>query len=233
MVDTLYLIKVVWRADNTMDIYVNGTKEVDNVNTNNNQVSGIDNVDFLLPTTAAYSSYIDGWGNVADSKYVEGYNLGDAYTYPIGNMTTPNLGILQAQHNDFSNIRGGWNEAVSKPFEPTPGTATIAEHIQQYGKLLWRGKRLLSGARTQASFDAIITALKIWEGMVTNPISIEFNIKGKLYYPVGYGILLTFEHNENLDFDPIEDFLIIESIMDFKRLGYTRIIVSNNITRLM
>ncbi len=158
---------------------------------------------------------------------------GDAFSYANKNMTIPNLDILQVSHNDFHNIRGGMDLANGRPFIPTAGTATIPEHIQQYGKQLWRGKKIFSGARTQASLDAIITALKIWEGMVTNPIAVTFNAKDKFYYPVGYESTLTFEHNEALNFVPAKDVITIESYMDFKRIGYTRIIVSNNITRLI
>ncbi len=158
---------------------------------------------------------------------------GDAFSYANKNMTIPNLDILQVSHNDFHNIRGGMDLANGRPFIPTTGTATIPEHIQQYGKQLWRGKKIFSGARTQTSLDAIITALKIWEGMVTNPIAVTFNAKDKFYYPVGYESTLTFEHNEALNFVPAKDVITIESYMDFKRIGYTRIIVSNNITRLI
>lgn len=157
---------------------------------------------------------------------------GDAFSYANKNMTTPNLNILQVSYNDFSNIRGGMDLANGRPFEPTPGTETIAEHIQQYGKQLWRGRKVFSGARTQASLDAIVTGLKVWTGMVTNPINVIFNAKDKYYYPTGTGNTLTFEYNEALNFVPAEDMITIESIMDFLHPSTPRIIVSNNITRL-
>lgn len=154
---------------------------------------------------------------------------GDAYTFAAKNMSAPSLNILQIQHNDFSNVRGGWDGANSKEFAPT--SPLIEAHILQFGRLLWRGRKSFVGADAQAELDAVITALKIWEGMITNPFEISFYAKDKYYYPVGYHCTLTFSPIDALDFAAPEDFLIIESIIDFQRKGAVYATISNNITR--
>jgi len=153
---------------------------------------------------------------------------GDDYTLAAKNMAVPTFNILQVQHNDFSNVKGGWDNANTTEFTPT--TPLIAEHIQQYGKLLWRGRKSFVGATSQATLDAVVAGLKAWEGMVSNPLEISFYVK-EYYYPVGYECSLTFSQISDLNFDPAEDFMITENIIDFLRTGADYIKISNNITR--
>ena len=79
--DILYHIKIVWRADNTFDVYVGETKQVDNVACNNNQVSGIDRILISCAGDSTDYLYFDAPGLVGETDprdivYVEGDNLG-------------------------------------------------------------------------------------------------------------------------------------------------------------
>ena len=69
-----YHLKVVWRADNTFDLYVDGTKQVDNQITNNNQVSGIQQFRFYAYGNSVDHFYIDAYG---DPDNDTDYNIGD------------------------------------------------------------------------------------------------------------------------------------------------------------
>ena len=224
--NTLYHIKVVWRADNTFDLYLNEVLNVDNQAMTANQGSGINNHELQGFGDSTDYLYLDAWGIIADSKYEEGYNLYDMYSNVIGNMGNPKVNKHQAQFNDFSNVRGGWDETTSKPFAPSD--PLIAEHIQQYGKKLWRGRKIFSGAITQASLDAIVAGLKAWQGMVSNPIDASFKIK-QYYYPVGYQVGVKFGLN-NLIPD-ITSMIIVGNLTNFKRPNLIDLAVSTNITR--
>ena len=68
----LYHIKVVWRADDTFDVFVNGTKEVDNQQTNNVQVSG--------PTLFR----MQGFGDSEDYLYIDAYGETEDPSYTVG-----------------------------------------------------------------------------------------------------------------------------------------------------
>ena len=165
-------------------------------------------------------SYFRAYGNSPAS--------GDTYSNAVGNMGNPKVNKHQAQFNDFSNIRGGMDLANGRPFEPTPGTETIAEHVQQYGKKLWKGRWLFSGALTQASLDAIVAGLKAWQGMVSNPIDASFKVK-QYYYPVGYDGSVQFTLN-NLIPDAI-DMIFVGVLINFKKPNLIDLATSTNIVR--
>lgn len=165
-------------------------------------------------------SYFRAYSNPPDS--------GDTYSNGAGNMGNPEVNKHQAQFNDFSNVRGGMDLANGRPFEPTSGTETIAEHVQQYGKKLWRGRTLFSGALTQSDFDAIIAGLKAWQGMTDNPIDASFKVK-QYYYPVGYKASVQFTLN-NLIPDAT-DMIIVGNLTNFKKPNLIDLATSTNIVR--
>lgn len=72
--DTPYHIKIVWRADNTFDLYLNGTLKVDNQATHKDQVSGIDR--FILQGLGDSEDYVylDAYGDPDNDPY---YTVGD------------------------------------------------------------------------------------------------------------------------------------------------------------
>jgi len=77
-INTLYHIRLDWKADDTFDMWVNGTQRVTGGNTTDAQVSGINRVRF--DTISGYKTYIDAWGDpdndanytIGDNKFVEG-----------------------------------------------------------------------------------------------------------------------------------------------------------------
>jgi len=74
--DTLYQVKVVWRADNTQDIWVDGVLKVDNVATNNNQTSGINRLRLRARGDTTSYLYLDAYGDPDnDANYEVGDNL--------------------------------------------------------------------------------------------------------------------------------------------------------------
>jgi len=70
-----YHVKIKWRADNTHDIYINGTKEVDNQQTGRNMTNGIDKFKIHNAGDSESFIYLDAIGLVGVNGYVEGDNL--------------------------------------------------------------------------------------------------------------------------------------------------------------
>ncbi|MFX1478400.1 MAG: hypothetical protein ACFFCI_09725, partial [Promethearchaeota archaeon] len=105
--NTLYHIKVVWRNDDTFDIYIDGVKKVDNVNTVQDQIDGVDA--FLLQNSGGGSTdfvYLDAPSEVSDPNYNEGDNLrmrevNELYQYFKYDPPNLNLDYLQK-------TRGNW-----------------------------------------------------------------------------------------------------------------------------
>lgn len=73
--DTFYHVKVVWRADNTFDVYVDDTKQVDNVATRNNMTLGINIFYEQITDNNGCSYYLDAYGDIAQSNYHVRRNL--------------------------------------------------------------------------------------------------------------------------------------------------------------
>ncbi|KKL71639.1 hypothetical protein LCGC14_2092900, partial [marine sediment metagenome] len=106
--DILYHIKVVWRVDNTMDLYVNGDLLVDNQPTNNNMVGGIERL------------YIRAQGDSTEYLYLDAYDESSSPGYSNGrNRLTENddlLGHYPASHSfpfdDVGEAPEGWDNAA-------------------------------------------------------------------------------------------------------------------------
>lgn len=86
--DTLYHVKVVWRADNTFDCYIDSVKRVDDQATRNNQTSGISLIRFWCQGDSADYLYIDAPGLVGEVDpegitYIEGRNYTMGYISDI------------------------------------------------------------------------------------------------------------------------------------------------------
>lgn len=73
--NTLYHIKMVWRADNTFDVYVGQTKKVTNQPTTQNQSGGVDSFYVSQSSDSVDYAYVDAYGMVGVSGYTEGDNL--------------------------------------------------------------------------------------------------------------------------------------------------------------
>ncbi len=71
--DTFYHIKMVWKATNKFDIWVDGTLKVDDISTVQNQVSGASVFVSIGYGDSTEYLYFDAWGDTDDSDY----NLGD------------------------------------------------------------------------------------------------------------------------------------------------------------
>lgn len=72
--DVFYHVKVIWRADNTFDIWVNEILKVDNVGTNNNMISGIDIFCIRCYGDSTDYVYLDAYGDPDNDAY---YEIGD------------------------------------------------------------------------------------------------------------------------------------------------------------
>ncbi|KKM24235.1 hypothetical protein LCGC14_1607130, partial [marine sediment metagenome] len=77
----LYHVQLVWRADNTQDIYINGVLEADNVSTDDNMVSGVNRIFFKCFGDSTDYLYLDAYGETEDTTshgglgYTVDYNI--------------------------------------------------------------------------------------------------------------------------------------------------------------
>ena len=71
--DTLYHLKFEWYADNTWDLWVDGTLEADGIAMENNQVSGMDIFRIICSGDSTAFLYLDAYGEGEDTDY----NIGD------------------------------------------------------------------------------------------------------------------------------------------------------------
>ncbi|KKM91317.1 hypothetical protein LCGC14_1229740, partial [marine sediment metagenome] len=125
----LYHVQLVWRADNTQDIYINGVLEADNVSTDDNMVSGVNRIFFKCFGDSTDYLYLDAYGETEDTTshgglgYTVDYNILSQDIEPIleGGYEIDNIQIgdtlevvnVLDGHNNVVNITGSTNFAAS------------------------------------------------------------------------------------------------------------------------
>lgn len=127
--DTLYHFKVVWRVDNTFDLYVAGILKVDNQATNKNQVAG--------PTYFQ----LRGWGDSTDYVYLDAYGDPDNdANYNIGdNIFWKNLKDSMAQANFEGEDVGTTSDLITFVDSDSSGgnaSVEIATEFNEHKKVL-------------------------------------------------------------------------------------------------
>lgn len=80
--NVFYHIKIVWYADNTQDIYVDGILEVDGANLVNNQSSGLNKLTVIHYSDSTDYFYLDAWGDPDNDTM---YNIGDNLSPIVSN----------------------------------------------------------------------------------------------------------------------------------------------------
>ncbi|KKL88641.1 hypothetical protein LCGC14_1922670, partial [marine sediment metagenome] len=124
-----YHVQLVWRADNTQDIYINGVLEADNVSTDDNMVSGVNRIFFKCFGDSTDYLYLDAYGETEDTTshgglgYTVDYNILSQDIEPIleGGYEIDNIQIgdtlevvnVLDGHNNVVNITGSTNFAAS------------------------------------------------------------------------------------------------------------------------
>ncbi len=219
-----YHIELVWRADDTMDIWVDGVKQVDNVATAQAMTSGVDNFGCGAYGDSTEYIYFDAHGDISSDKYTLDDNLKDTICQYSGNMGPPAARKTQMQYNTWI-IYGGINPVTGKPYEKNH---TTGAHILKYGELIWNGRNCFPEARTQSDLDDIATGLEAWQGMQNNPDDAIVTITQKGYYPVGREISFTFTYLDQ--FATTQDMLIASTLLDFKK-KLNKCVFSTNIVR--
>ena len=122
--DIIYHVRIVWRADNTQDIYVNGVLEADNVSTDDNMVSGVDR--FYIKATGDSTAYLylDAYG---DPDNDEDYNIGDNLTVVGGDI---NQIIFEGYVDSFKEGRA----KIAKLFSPADELYNIKPNGEYSGR---------------------------------------------------------------------------------------------------
>ena len=143
--DTLYLAKIVWRADNTMDIYIDTVKLVDNQLLTNDQVSGINRFYLQSVGDSVTYKYLDAFGIVGDYRYPEYvfYESGD------------NLYLLY-EHIEPTGLKYDLKATGDKPIDNFQHAIADEDQKQWYLKLKDSGYEF---ALDDGSFDNQITIL--------------------------------------------------------------------------
>ncbi|KKN90800.1 hypothetical protein LCGC14_0223830 [marine sediment metagenome] len=96
----LYHVQLVWRADNTQDIYVNDVLEANNVSTDDNMVSGVNRIHIKCFGDSTDYFYLDAYGEKEDPNYT----VGDNYTPLINSagMTLHGTQVITSADEDLT-----------------------------------------------------------------------------------------------------------------------------------
>ncbi|BDI54974.1 MAG: adhesin [Lokiarchaeia virus VerdaV4] len=223
--DILYHLKVVWRADNTFDVYVDSIKQVDNQATNNNQVSGIDRFYFRAYGDSTKYLYLDAYGDPDnDANYNVGDNLLAGWYLYDGNQNALLIDIPGLRDSVpgyyFGNtgitsvsVRYKDNTTVIRPATPTE---------------TFKKKRLkeFRDPKLQAVTEANQLGDNLYDIFSKDTIFLGMQIKGEGWFQPGKVIAII---NTNQIAITAEAFLILKVVYDPKNDVHLNMILSNNI----
>lgn len=220
--DTLYHIKIIWRADNTFDLYLNEVKEVDNQALTANQVSGINRIRIRNEGDSTTYFYLDAPSNIADDFYEEGDNLGFTILY---HATAPKLKITKyiPAANRFitrAPVIGGYN-SDGQVYVVGVSASQVAEE-DQFGirqLQLWRDTEITN--YTEA--NQLATNLQAIYSIDTQFIHLLSQNRG--HFQVGYTMKI---RSEDIFAVVAEEFLILGRIW-YPTTDLTELLLSDNI----
>lgn len=123
--DNIYHFKVIWRADNTFDVWIDKVLVVDNQAVRNNQVSGINKFYAQIVDNNGCSYYFDAYGDIVESTYYVGKNLV---------KFDDNLIIFEGNVKDYEikDVRNIYLQGLSKELEKTE--PIITDYTDYTGK---------------------------------------------------------------------------------------------------
>ena len=133
---------------------------------------------------------------------------------------------IQYQYNTWD-LLGGWDNSNKAEFGSRNEDSA---HIQQYGKLPWKGRGSFSEARSQAAISSIATAMESWQGMQDNPYEVDITIVDHAYVQVGQKCNFNFAFNVVSDLQTATSYCIVRNDIDFKAKSQ-KLRLSKNIVR--
>ena len=227
--DTWYHIKIVIRADNTHDIYIDGAIKTNNQNNRNNMVSGVNKFRIIMSGDTTNYVYIDGWGDPADANYSAGYNLNPYDITGIWDGIFSTLYCAHSSHIKISDI-GGHVDVL----ELYDGTTTKDDGKDEVGGIisfiaqtsgtieLWvRGDdvtdqfsiHLMNSAVYGGSINSVLDKIRYWSGSVWVDA-----IGGGLSDDTWYHFRIDFDCNEgtNSFFDFYLNGVLLDSNVPFQ-----------------
>jgi len=168
--DTIYHLNIRWQADNTWDLWVNGTLKVDNKVTVNNMTSGINRVILWGDATALKYLYIDAWGDPDnDPDYTVGDNINGfvsngKYGLLANNPLLEQIGLPinrivaygKMNMDTGKRLKSIANNTASQKLHGVVGFSVRAPHIN-----------------TQAELDAFATTTLSRKGLTNSPREIK------------------------------------------------------------
>ncbi len=181
--DTIYHLKIVWRADNTFDAYVDEIKQVDNVQTRSVQTSGCNAFSCLISGNSTGYMYIDAYGETENASYTVGDNL-NAWSQKTKNIKITSYTPAANRHVTKTPVIGANNDLGQVYYV---GTATDAE-LQKFGIIElqpWRDPEITNYSEAKQVGDN----LQIIYSLDTQMISML--VVGKKHIQVGYTVQLS------------------------------------------
>lgn len=179
--DTLYHIKMVWRVDNTFDLYVDGTKKVDNQATNNDQVVGAYRFVVLASGDSEDYFYLDAYGDPDnDEEYTVGQNA-SAWNQYTSHIRITSYTPAANRHITRTPVIGGYNDLGQVYYV---GKASDAD-VQKYGineLQPWRDPEITNYTEAKQLGDNLLAVYS----MDTQMISML--VVGKKHIQVGYTV---------------------------------------------
>ena len=227
--DILYHIKIVWRTDNTHDIYVNGTKEVDNQATRRNMTSGIDEFTITASSDSNQYCYLDAYGDPTnDTAYAVGDN---EVAWDIANhwqevFLVDIPGIEERIQGFFSGNSGITRNTIryknnATAIRPVAATRDPIEQLQGILPLNeFRDPKIVAATEANQLGD---NRYAIWSSDI---IFLGLRIQGQGYLQPGKTIEIQNTGQITITQD---DFLIISFERDPKNDVYVNMILSDNI----
>ena len=223
--DTLYHLKIVWRADNTFDVYVDGILQVDNQATNNNQASGVNRFIIKCWGDSTKYIYLDAYGDPDnDANYNVGDNLLAGWYLYDGNQNVILIDIPGLQDAIPGYYFGNTGiTSVSVRYKDNTTVIRPATPIETFKKKRlkeWRDPKL------QAATEANQLGDNLYSIFSADTKFLGLMIKDEGWLQPGKVIAII---NTNQIIITANNFLIVKFIYDPKNDVYINIILSDNI----
>ena len=222
--DTFYHIKIVWRADNKLDVYVNDIKEVDDIAMPANMSSGINKVQ------------ISGVGDSTDYLYLEAYGEAEVFNYNVGDNLLAGWYLYDGNQNALLIDIPGLRDSVPGYYFGNTGITSVSVRYKDNTTVIrpatptetFKKKRLkeFRDPKLQASTEANQLGDHLYDIFSKDTIFLGMQIKGEGWLQPGKVIAII---NTNQIAITAEAFLILKVVYDPKNDVHISMILSNNI----
>jgi hypothetical protein len=173
--DAFYNIKIQWYSNDTFDLTVEDTLQLDGIATHDNQSSGVDTFFCWEQGDSTGKLYLDAWG---DPDNDDDYSVGD--NRPKLSANTGNISLPKYK---LDNTKFNYIHLYGRNYIESDGDSKDQSDIDLNGKeeLI----RYYKGVSTLSELQNIASQLINRDGINTSPITIDFQYENELYIQPG------------------------------------------------